>query len=44
LANNLGVEMPQAEITFEQLHRAGSQGYGTRDIAAMLQFMKGNAP
>jgi 3-hydroxyisobutyrate dehydrogenase-like beta-hydroxyacid dehydrogenase len=44
LDNNLGVEMPQAEITFDRLRRAGSQGYGARDMAAMLQFMKGNTP
>ena len=44
LASNLGVTLPQAEITYEQLRRAGSDGYGTRDMAAMLQFMKGNAP
>ncbi len=43
LARTLGVAMPQAEITFELLRRAGSDGYGARDMAAMLQFMKGNA-
>lgn len=40
LAGRLGVAMPQGAVTLERLRAAEKAGYGGRDMAAMLAFMK----
>lgn len=40
LADGLGVAMPQAEITHEVLRDAIADGYGGRDMASILTYMK----
>lgn len=41
LAQVLGVAMPQGEVTRNRLRAAIDDGYGARDMAAMLPFAKG---
>lgn len=40
LAAELGTTMPQGRVTLEQLIEAEEQGYGARDMAAILDFMR----
>ncbi len=40
LARELGTAMPQAKTTLDQLRRAEDAGYGGRDMASMLGFMR----
>lgn len=40
LARRLGVAMPQADVTLARLQEAEARGYGARDMAAMLEFMR----
>ncbi|MDU8944155.1 NAD(P)-dependent oxidoreductase [Ovoidimarina sediminis] len=40
LAEALGTAMPQGRVTLETLGKAEAQGYGARDMAAMLNFMR----
>ncbi|MHA7874242.1 NAD(P)-dependent oxidoreductase [Roseivivax sp.] len=40
LAERLGVAMPQARVTHERLSEARASGFGDRDMAAMLNFMR----
>lgn len=44
LARRFGTTMPQGEITLQKLRDAEAAGYGTRDMAAMLDFMKREKP
>lgn len=44
LAEQTGVAMPQGRITLEKLLEAENQGYGARDMAAMLDFMRKDKP
>jgi 3-hydroxyisobutyrate dehydrogenase-like beta-hydroxyacid dehydrogenase len=39
LAEQVGVAMPQGRVTLDNLLAAETQGYGARDMAAMLDFM-----
>lgn len=41
LAGALGTAMPQGQVTLETLRRAEAEGFGARDMAAILNFMKG---
>jgi 3-hydroxyisobutyrate dehydrogenase len=40
LAERLGTAMPQGRVTLDRLLRAEAEGYGARDMASILQFMK----
>lgn len=40
LARQLATAMPQGQVTLDALKRAEENGYGARDMAAMLDFMK----
>lgn len=40
LAEALGTAMPQGRITLDMLRQAEAQGYGARDMAAILNFMR----
>ncbi|MEQ8304970.1 MAG: NAD(P)-dependent oxidoreductase [Hoeflea sp.] len=41
LASNLDVAMPQTQTTLDVLKAARDKGYGQRDMASILAFMKG---
>lgn len=43
LAEALGTAMPQGRVTLDQLEAAESAGYGARDMASILAFMKEKA-
>ena len=40
LAETLGTAMPQGTVTLETLRRAEQAGFGARDMAAMVNFMR----
>ncbi len=40
LAKHLGVSMPQGAVTLAKLDEAATAGYGARDMAAMLDYMR----
>lgn len=40
LANELGVAMPQGDVTLAKLIDAEARGYGARDMASMINFMR----
>ena len=40
LARTLGTAMPQGLVTLEKLRQAESAGYGARDMASILNFMR----
>jgi len=40
LAREFGVAMPQGEVTMAKLEQAVAAGFGARDMAAMLNFMR----
>lgn len=40
LARELGVPTPQGDVTRDRLQQADAQGYGARDMAAMLEYMR----
>lgn len=40
LAETLGTAMPQGAVTLETLRRAEQAGFGARDMAAMVNFMR----
>ena len=40
LADRLGVAMPQSAVTRDKLAEAADRGYATRDMAAIIQFMR----
>jgi 3-hydroxyisobutyrate dehydrogenase len=40
LADRLGVATPQGDVTRDALRRAAARGYGARDMAAMLDYMR----
>lgn len=40
LADSLGSAMPQGRVTRDTLRQAEAQGYGARDMAAMLDYMR----
>ena len=40
LAHELGTAMPQGQVTLDILKRAEAQGYGPRDMAAILPLMR----
>lgn len=44
LADALGTAMPQGQVTLDILIRAEAQGYGPRDMAAILPFMRKETP
>lgn len=44
LAERLGTPMPQGNVTLEALRRAEAEGYGARDMAAMLDFTRKETP
>lgn len=44
LARRYGTAMPQGEATLQKLCDAEAAGYGARDMAAMLDFMKREKP
>jgi 3-hydroxyisobutyrate dehydrogenase len=41
LADDLGLPMPQARINLEQLHSAEAQGFGDRDMASIVNYLRG---
>lgn len=41
VADGLGVPMPQTRINLEQLQAAEAQGFGERDMASMVNYMRG---
>lgn len=41
LAASLGTPMPQAQVTLAALRQAEAEGYGARDMASMLTYMRG---
>lgn len=41
LAAELGVPMPQTRLTLEQLSAAEAAGYGDRDMASMIDYLRG---
>jgi len=41
LADSLGVAMPQGRVTLDQLLEAEACGFAARDMASMLNFMRG---
>ncbi|TMM54742.1 NAD(P)-dependent oxidoreductase [Sulfitobacter sabulilitoris] len=44
LAGRLGVAMPQSQVTRSKLTQAEAAGYGSRDMAAILDFMRRETP
>lgn len=44
LARHYGTAMPQGHATLQKLYDAEAAGYGARDMAAMLDFMKREKP
>lgn len=44
LAAALGTAMPQGRVTLDTLMQAEAQGYGPRDMAAILTFMRKETP
>ncbi|PWG17826.1 NAD(P)-dependent oxidoreductase [Salibaculum griseiflavum] len=40
LADRLGTAMPQGRVTLDKLLQAEAEGYGARDMASILQFMR----
>jgi len=44
LAQRLGTAMPQGRVTLDTLIRAEAAGYGARDMAAILHFMRTAKP
>ncbi len=40
LARDLGVSVPQGMVTLEKLRQAEARGFGARDMAAVLGFMR----
>lgn len=44
LADRLGTAMPQGRVTLDSLRAADARGYGARDMAAMLDYMKKESP
>ena len=44
LAGALGTAMPQGQVTLDILNRAEAAGYGPRDMAAILPFMRKDTP
>ncbi|PHQ69498.1 MAG: 6-phosphogluconate dehydrogenase [Paracoccus sp.] len=40
LAASLGTSMPQGQVTLDMLRRAETKGYGARDMAAILDFIR----
>lgn len=44
LARQYGVAIPQGELNLEKLKQAEAQGYGARDMAAILNFMRKEEP
>lgn len=40
LARRIGAEMPQGRVTLDKLLEAEAQGYGARDMAAMVDFIR----
>lgn len=40
LARRLGIAMPQGEVTLARLREAEAAGFGARDMAAMLAFLR----
>ena len=44
LAGALGTAMPQGQVTLDILNRAEAAGYGSRDMAAILPFMRKVTP
>ncbi|MDP4990962.1 MAG: NAD-binding protein, partial [Marivita lacus] len=40
LAETLGTAMPQGKVTLDTLRRAEQAGFGARDMAAMVNFMR----
>jgi 3-hydroxyisobutyrate dehydrogenase len=40
LADALGTAMPQGAVTLDTLRRAEEAGFGARDMAAMVNFMR----
>lgn len=40
LAAEAGVAMPQGQVTLEKLKEAEARGFGARDMAAILSFMR----
>lgn len=43
LARKLGTQMPQGLTTLEKLRQAEAAGYGARDMASILAFMRKDA-
>jgi 3-hydroxyisobutyrate dehydrogenase len=41
LAQDLAVPMPQARLNLDQLQAAESEGFGDRDMASMLHYLRG---
>jgi 3-hydroxyisobutyrate dehydrogenase len=41
LASELGVPMPQAELNLEQLRAAEAGGFGQRDMASVVDYLRG---
>ena len=41
LASELGIPMPQARVNLEQLRAAEAGGFGERDMASMVNYMRG---
>ena len=41
LATELGVSMPQTELNLDQLRAAEAAGFGERDMASMVDYVKG---
>ena len=44
LAEALGTAMPQGRVTLDTLKQAEAQGYGARDMAAILTYMQKETP
>ena len=44
LATEVGVEMPQAQINLDALQRASAAGYGTWDMSAVAEHLRGRSP
>ena len=40
LAETLGTQMPQGHVTLDTLKAAEARGYGARDMAAILGFIR----
>jgi 3-hydroxyisobutyrate dehydrogenase len=41
LAERIGAEMPQTRVNFDQLRAAETEGFGERDMAALLAYRRG---